>query len=198
MGTLTFSHQTGRGFADVFDELAALRIAVFRDFPYLYEGTVDYEKTYLQTYAEAERAFLLAVYDGTQLVGATTCIPLADETAEVKKPFMEAGYDLETVFYFGESILLPTYRGRGLGHRFFDAREAHASSFGTYALTCFCAVQRPDDHPLRPKGYQPLDAFWAKRGYQKAPELQSWFAWPDIGATQSTEKPMVYWTRPLP
>ena len=197
MENLTFVHKTGGRFADVFDELAALRIAVFRDFPYLYEGTVDYEKTYLQTYAEAERAFLLAVYDGTRLVGATTCIPLADETDEVKKPFMEAGYNLETVFYFGESILLPAYRGRGLGHRFFDAREAHAASFGTYALTCFCAVQRPDEHPLRPSGYQPLDAFWTKRGYHKAPELQSWFAWPDIGATQSTEKPMVYWTRLL-
>jgi len=56
MAPLHFVHKTGQGFGDVFDDLARLRIAVFQDFPYLYEGTVDYEKTYLQTYANAERA----------------------------------------------------------------------------------------------------------------------------------------------
>jgi GNAT superfamily N-acetyltransferase len=197
MTDLSFIRKTGAAFTDVFEDLAALRIAVFRDFPYLYEGTLAYEKDYLQTYAQAAHAFLFAVYDGPKMVGATTCIPLADETDEVKKPFVDAGYDLQTVFYFGESILLPAYRGLGLGHRFFDEREAHAGSFGTYTTTCFCAVQRPDNHPQRPANYQPLDAFWIKRGYQKAPELQSLFAWPDIGEPVSTEKPMVYWTRPL-
>ena len=29
------------------DELAALRIRVFRDFPYLYDGDLDYERAYL-------------------------------------------------------------------------------------------------------------------------------------------------------
>ncbi len=194
---LRFEQRTGREIADVFADLARLRIAVFRDFPYLYAGTAAYEQTYLQTYANADRALLFAVYDGASMVGATTCIPLLDETVDVQKPFLEAGYDLAKIFYFGESILLPDYRGLGLGHRFFDAREAHAGSFGEYTMTCFCAVVRPDDHPLKPAGYQPLDAFWHKRGYQKEPRLQSWFDWPDIGETESTVKPMVYWTRKI-
>jgi len=170
---------------------------VFRDFPYLYEGTIDYEKDYLETYARAERSFLFAVYDGDRMVGATTAIPLRDETPDVQQPFVQAGYELNTVFYFGESILLPPYRGLGLGHRFFDEREAHARQFGQYDLTCFCAVQRPDDHPLRPADYQPLDAFWHKRGYQREPGLQSVFSWPDLNERVSTPKPMVYWMRRL-
>ena len=193
MSDLPFIRKTGAAIADVFEELAMLRIAVFRDYPYLYEGTLAYEKEYLQTYADAPRAFLFAVYDGGRMVGATTCIPLADETQEVQKPFLEAGYDLDKVFYFGESILLPAYRGRGLGHRFFDEREAHARSFGTYGMTCFCAVQRPADHPLQPVDYQPLDAFWNKRGYRKEPALQSLFSWPDLGEEIATAKPMTYW-----
>ncbi len=195
---LTFMRKTGREIADVFDELAHLRITVFRDFPYLYSGTVDYEKTYLKTYVNPERSFLFAAFDGDQMVGATTCIPLSDETEEVQLPFLQARYDVSTIFYFGESILLPGYRGRGLGHRFFDEREAHAASFGDYELTCFCAVQRPDDHPQRPVDYQPLDGFWIKRGYQCAPELQSQFEWLDVGEMTSTAKTMVYWLRPLP
>lgn len=194
---LTFERLVGAQIADVFEPLAELRIAVFRHFPYLYEGTVEYERDYLQTYANSPRAFLLAAYDGPKMVGATTCIPLTDETPDVQAPFVKAGFALDEVFYFGESILLPEYRGLGVGHRFFDEREAHASSFGTFSYTCFCAVVRPDDHPLRPADYRPLDTFWYKRGYRRAPELHTTFAWPDLGETVSTAKEMVFWLRPL-
>jgi GNAT superfamily N-acetyltransferase len=193
---LTFVRKTGAEFISIFDDLAALRIAVFRDFPYLYEGTLDYEKEYLQVYADAERSFLFAVYDRSKMVGATTCIPLTDETAEVQAPFLQAGIPLDRVFYFGESILLPSYRGLGLGHRFFDEREAHAHHFGTYSTTCFCAVERPIDHPLRPLDYQPLDVFWIKRGYTKRTDLQSNFEWLDIGTEQPSTKKMIYWVKP--
>ena len=193
----TFARKTGDRINDLFDGLARLRTTVFRDFPYLYEGTIADEKEYLQTYMHSERAFLFAVFDDGEMVGATTCIPLADETEEVRQPFLEAGYDLSKIFYFGESLLLPEYRGLGLGHRFFDEREAHAAGFGTYETTCFCAVVRPDDHPMRPENYRPLDAFWTKRGYQKEPRLQSRFEWKDVGETESTVKPMVYWLRRL-
>lgn len=173
-------------------------MAVFRDYPYLYEGNIEYERAYLETYLQSERSFLFAAFDGDQMIGATTCIPLSDETAAVQAPFLAAGFNLETVFYFGESILLPQYRGLGLGHLFFNEREAHAASFGTFSTTCFCAVVRPENHPLRPASYQPLDAFWLKRGYTKAPQLRSQFSWPDIGSTESTLKDMVYWTKAIP
>lgn len=57
------------------------------------------------------------------------------------------------------------------------------------------AVQRPDNHPMRPANYQPLDGFWIKRGYRRDPSLQSTFWWPDRGEEVSTAKPMLYWTR---
>src|SRR5687768_1263015 len=126
---LTFASYKGVEIASVVEALGALRIAVFHDYPYLYEGALDYEKDYLQIYVQSERAFLFAVFDKGKMVGATTCIPLTDEAAEVRKPFEDAGFDISTIFYFGESILLPEYRGLGLGHRFFDEREAHARSF---------------------------------------------------------------------
>lgn len=196
-GELTFVRKTGAGIADVFDDLAGLRIAVFRDYPYLYEGSVAYEKSYLQTYLRSDRSFLFAVYDGREMVGATTCIPLEDETAEIRKPFEEAGFDVASVFYFGESILLPAYRGRGLGHRFFDEREAHARIFGQFALCCFCSVDRGENHPLKPADYRPNDAFWLKRGYREEPTLQSLMEWPDLGETASTPKNMIFWTKPI-
>lgn len=195
---LRYEKYRGAAIRTVFEPLAALRIRVFRDFPYLYEGTLDYELEYLNTYAQAERALLFSVYDGKKMVGATTCIPLASETPDVKEPFLKAGYHLEEVFYFGESILLQEYRGHGIGHRFFDEREAHAASFGSYRFTCFCAVERPENHPLRPDGYRPLDAFWMQRGYRKESKMVSQFTWPDLSESVGTAKNMIYWIKPLP
>lgn len=197
MNQLSYIKKTGTEIASVFDDLAQLRITVFRAFPYLYEGSINYEKEYLKVYAESENAFLLAVYDGTKMVGATTCIPLIDETPEVQEPFINAGIALENVFYFGESILLPDYRGLGVGHRFFDEREAHAQSFDTCKITCFCSVVRPENHPLKPVDYQPLDKFWTKRGYKKELSLKSKFEWLDIGENQPTQKEMIYWTKKI-
>lgn len=197
MSQLSYIKKTGTEIASVFDDLARLRIAVFRAFPYLYEGSIDYEKEYLKVYAESVNALLFAVYDGSKMVGATTCIPLRDETPEVQEPFVNAGIDLESVFYFGESILLSNYRGLGLGNLFFDEREAHARSFKTCKITSFCSVVRPENHPLKPVDYQPLDKFWLKRGYQKELSLKSKFEWLDIGENQPTQKEMIYWTKKI-
>ncbi|CAH0994439.1 hypothetical protein EMA8858_00549 [Emticicia aquatica] len=195
MNQLTFIKKTGQEIASVFDDLAQLRIEVFKAFPYLYEGSVAYEKDYLKVYAASKNAFLFAVYDDKKMVGATTCIPLIDETDEVKKPFLKANIDINTVFYFGESILLSKYRGLGLGHRFFDERENYAHGFKQCKMTCFCSVVRPENHPMRPENYQPLDEFWIKRGYQKNAQLKSQFEWLDIGESIATEKDMIYWTK---
>ena len=197
MAQLSYINKTGAAIAFVFDDLAQLRIAVFKAFPYLYEGSIDYEKEYLKVYSESKNAFLFAVYDGNKMVGATTCIPLIDETPEVQEPFINAGIELESVFYFGESILLSDYRGLGLGHRFFDEREAHARSFSTCKITSFCSVVREENHPLRPSDYQTLDKFWIKRGYNKETSLKSTFEWLDIGEQHSTQKEMIYWTKQL-
>jgi hypothetical protein len=194
---LIYIERKGTEIESVIDDLAQLRIAVFRDYPYLYEGTLAYEKNYLKTYIQAEQAFLFAVYDGSKMVGATTCIPLNDETAEVRKPFEDAGFHVDTVFYFGESILLPKYRGLGLGHRFFDERENHVRNQGNYTLCCFCSVDRGDDHPLKPANYRTNDVFWVKRGYKKNTTLQSTMDWPDIGETESTSKKMIFWTKSI-
>ena len=188
----------GAQIESVFDELAALRITVFRDYPYLYDGNVGYEKEYLRIYSGSVRSFVAALYHHGKMVGATTCLPLIEETDELKKPFLGSGIDPANIYYFGESIILKAHRGRGFGHLFFDEREAHAKSFGTYTHTCFCSVDRGISHPLRPADYRGNDAFWLKRGYQKIPALHTIMQWPDIGEPSSSAKPMVFWTREIP
>lgn len=176
--------------------VAALRIAVFREYPYLYEGSLEYEERYLANYAASPQCVVVVARDGEAVVGAATAMPLALHSDEVAPPFIAAGLDPAKIYYFGESVLLPTYRGRGLGHAFFDHREAAARRFG-YATATFCAVQRPSDHPARPPQYAPLDGFWHKRGYQRRDDLRTTFSWRDAGAAEDTAKPMVFWLKEL-
>lgn len=177
-------------------EIGALRIAVFRDFPYLYEGDPAYEAEYLKPYVASTAALVMGAFDGDRLVGVTTAAPMEDHAEDFAAPFAERGIPLSSVYYFGESVLLREYRGQGLGHAFFEARETRGRALGR-RHAAFCAVIRPKDHPARPADYTPLDAFWSKRGYSKVDGLIARFNWRDIGDSAETEKPMQFWMKAL-
>lgn len=194
---------TGADLNRFIPEVARLRIQVFRDYPYLYDGDLDYEARYLRTYSQASGSVVVLALDGERVVGASTALPLAEETDPFKAPFIMRGYDPSQVFYLGESVLLPEYHGRGIGVRFFAERETHASmlaaspehAFGPLRWLTFCAVERPADDPRRPPGYVPLDAFWRKRGYARQATLRTEFSWKELGETSDSPKPMVFWLK---
>lgn len=179
------------------DAVAALRVAVFREYPYRYEGSTAYERDYLSHYARSERAIVVLAEDGGRVVGAATGLPLPDADAAFRAPFERARIPTDEVFYFGESVLLPAYRGRGAGHRFFDERERHAARSG-FRRTAFCAVDRPEDDPHRPEDYRPLDGFWKRRGYRRRSDLVAEFDWREIGDTRERTHRLTFWLRDAP
>lgn len=192
---LTLHDLHGKDVEPWLDELGKLRIAVFREFPYLYDGTLEYERDYLQTYVRSAGSLVVLVVDGQRnVVGATTCLPLRDEGPEFQQPFIQAGYDVEEVCYFGESILLPPLRGKGYGKAFFQRREAHVQRLGL-RYSAFCAVDRPQDHPLRPADYRPLDSFWISQGYTKHPDMKATFVWKEIGEETESPKALTFWMK---
>ncbi len=187
---------TGAALDAVLDDVARLRIAVFRDWPYLYDGDLDYERGYLAAYQANERAVLVGAFDGTRLVGAATGMPMQDHADDFAAAFDGTGEDLARIFYCAESVLLPDWRGHGIGHRFFDLREDHARGL-QLDKSAFCAVIRPEDHPLRPAGYTPLDPFWRKRGYHPLTGVLARFGWKDLDQPQETDKPLQFWMKTL-
>lgn len=196
--SVTIAPLTGPAVKAAVPDLARLRMEVFRDWPYLYDGTYDYERDYLANFAASDGAVIVVARDGGRIVGAATAAPLQGGHAdEFAAPLAARGHDIARMFYLGESVLLKAYRGRGIGHAFFDGREAHARALGGFTHATFCAVVRPPTHPLKPAGYVPLDAFWRKRGYAPSPGLVGSFAWLDVGETHETDKPMQYWMKAL-
>ncbi|WP_170332353.1 GNAT family N-acetyltransferase [Ruegeria arenilitoris] len=187
---------TGAALEAALDDVARLRIEVFRAWPYLYDGDLDYERKYLQSYRDSDKAIVVGAFDGDRLIGASTGAPLTDHADDFAAAFEGTGLELSQIFYCAESVLLPDYRGQGVGHKFFDLREAHARRLG-FSKCAFCGVQRPADHPMRPESYRPLDAFWRARGYEPLSGAVAQFSWKDIGEEGETPKPLQFWIRDL-
>lgn len=195
MSELRVCRFSGEDIEQYIPALAHLRLTVFRDFPYLYDGSPEYEAKYLQTYRNCPGAVVVIAFDGDEVVGASTAVPMAFEEDSFRKPFQDHGFDPNKVFYLAESVLLKPYRGQGIGVRFFAEREAHARELGGFSYYAFCAVTRPEDHPLRPAGYTSLDAFWRARGYEKYPDLQAVYRWKDVDQPGETLKKMEFWLK---
>lgn len=194
--SLSFQTHVGEAVSDLIPALAQLRIEVFRDWPYLYDGDAEYEAGYLQAYAANPRAVVVTARAAGKIVGAATGMPLADHADSFANALAGQAVNEADVFYCAESVLLPAHRGQGAGHAFFDAREAMAQDLGS-KWSMFCGVVRPVDHPARPVGYRPLDGFWRKRGYAPLRGGIAHFSWRDVGEEGETMKPLQVWLKAL-
>lgn len=128
--TVTIHALTGDDILAAIDDLARLRIAVFAEWPYLYDGDLEYERDYLAAFSAAPDAVLVAASVEGRIVGLATASPLAAQEEALRMPVERAGHDVSQLFYFGESVLLPQWRGQGIGHAFFDYRETQARRAG--------------------------------------------------------------------
>ncbi len=177
------------------EALARLRTTVFQEWPYLYDGDPANERDYLKGYAVEGAILVLANKDGAT-VGAATAMPLTShgDAAQMSLP-PDAPNEAE-IFYCAESVLLADHRGQGIGHQFFDLREAEAKAQG-YGWCGFAGIVRPDDHPKRPDNARSHSAFWEGRGYRPLDGAIAEFSWTDIGDAQPSSKPLQFWIRRL-
>ncbi|EMS78608.1 hypothetical protein [Desulfotignum phosphitoxidans] len=197
MTKLIVKNLTGDQIHPFLDELARLRIEVFKEYPYLYDGSVEYETEYLKSYAACSESLVVGAFKDEHLVGASTGLPMKDAAQEFKAPFAAQGQDIDKIFYFGESVMKKACRGTGIYARFFAEREGYARSLGRFDRVCFCAVERPADHPAKPSGYRPLDGYWNRRGYTRRPDLTTRFLWKDLDEVEESPKKMVFWIKPV-
>lgn len=194
--TFTVRALSGDAILPWLDAVAELRMTVFREWPYLYAGDVGYERDYLSRYGRSARSVLVLAMVGDALIGASTGLPLADEDPAFQRPFVDLDVAIERVFYFGESIVLPQWRGQGIGHRFFDLRQAHARALGGFDMTAFAAVDRAEQDPRRPPNHRGNEVFWRKRGYVRQPGMTMLLRWNEIDVGD-VPHPMTFWTRPV-
>lgn len=193
VGDLTFA--CGKEIEKYIEELGRFRIEIFKEYPYIYDGDMEYEKKYLGRYARCEESFLLVVDNEHGIDCACTGIPLKDELPEFQKPFLERDIPIDKIFYLGEVMVRKNLRGQGLGTRLMDRALTHVYNAGLYEEVVLATVIREPNHPLRPADYIDKDNLWRKFGFEKLDGITVSFDWKDIGEEQETTKEMVYWRK---
>jgi len=188
---------TGAAIADALDDLATLRLDIFPEYPYLYQGGREDELTYLGTYAEAPDACVIIAYDGSAIIGAATGMPLIHEDAQMLDAFAGTTFPLIEVYYVGELLFRPAYRHCGLGQKLLARLESHIRSRGHYRMLTCATVERPDNHPLRPRYYTPITRFLARTGFARLSGVATSFMWREIDGVKR-DHPMQFWSKDLP
>ena len=89
---------TGAALGAALEDVARLRITVFREWPYLYDGDLEYERDYLNAYRNNPAAVLVGAFDGSELIGAATGTPMLDHADEFASAFQGLNWDLSQVF----------------------------------------------------------------------------------------------------
>jgi hypothetical protein len=178
------------------DELAKLRLSIFCEYPYLYDGNLSYDKDYVNRYDKNKDSTIILILDDTNLVGVSTSTPLKNEILKIQQPFIDDGYNIEEIYYLVESILLSPYRGQGIYHQLFTERELVAKN-ALFKYTAFCAIERSDSDPRKPKNYKDLKEIWARYGYKEHPELVTNIDWKEIGVDEMKSHKLVFWVKKL-
>lgn len=177
--------------------MAKLRIETFTGYPFLSKISLDEEIAYLRQFSQNKDAIAVLVFDGSKIVGVSIGAPFESQEDEFLKPFQEQGLNPASYFYFGQSVLAKPYRGRGLGHHFFDIREHHVKHLKRFSAICFISVIRTNNTPLYPQDYASLVNFWEKSGYVKRPDLTCQRSWKDIHEDKESSKTLMFWTKEI-
>jgi ribosomal protein S18 acetylase RimI-like enzyme len=191
---ITYKIIQGKEIQDYIDDIARLRIQVFREFPYLYDGDLQYEKVYLNKFSSVSEARAVIAMDGSKVVGSFTGLPMKNEGQEIiaQLPFDK----VNEAFYLSEIVLDKTYRGKKIGGNLLLKLEEEVIKSKLYNRFYFATIVRPNDHPLKPNDYNSLDGMWLKNNYTPTPYTCS-LAWKEIGEKNESFKELRIWEKEI-
>jgi GNAT superfamily N-acetyltransferase len=195
MSQFSISLLVEHAITEYIDTIAKLRIDIFKEFPYLYDGDLHYEQNYLKKFSHAKDAIAVILKADDEVVGVVTGLPLRYEEDAMQRPWKETNFNIDTIYYFSEILLYADYRNQGLGKELLNTAQEWIESARKYNFFTLATVDR--DRSLAPDGYQPSNNFWIDHGYNKLNDIVSHISWRDIHKDQEDAKPMLFWIKKI-
>jgi GNAT superfamily N-acetyltransferase len=178
-------------------QITDLALIIYREYPYLYEGTEEEYLPLIQHYAQSERGLAYLLYDDEKPVGVAIGTALQSMRESYKEPILNSHLkdEIDSLFYLGEFLLLKEYRGKGFGKQMYNDFEKTVKTNKSYTGICFCKIVEFDQHPGMPANYKPLDGFWSTLGFHKLPNIQFSVSWRNVNEQNESPHQLVYWIK---
>lgn len=174
--------------------LAEIRLLFYRDYPYLYDGTLEEEENYLSTYAHSENTLLVIAKRDEEVVGAILGLPLIESPEENKEAFKDTEVSPAELFYLGDSMVINELKTTDLLDQLYYQFETAVQQFGKYRGIVVCEIERDSNDP---KNNCPYEVTWNKKGFLREPSQVVHFSWKEIGDLDSSDHRMIFWSKLL-
>jgi GNAT superfamily N-acetyltransferase len=183
------------------DDLPLAWINAFKEYPYLYKGSLEEGRHYFEHFAaHGQGSVVIATVDG-KFAGFLTGAPLIavnDHFKGITDVFRNSNLDPNNFYYFSDVVVLPEFQNKGVAKKFFQILEEKAKKSWGYKNICLVTIEHDAKHPLRPSDYEEADARWEHLGFTKTP-MKIKHIWSTIidenGNAEDQENVLVLWTK---
>lgn len=145
MKSIAIETLKGKQLVSHLSELAKLRLTVFREYPYLYEGNLDFERHYLSLFANSEDAFLAIAKEGNKVIAAISGFPLDCAQKEIRNAFTHYPMSTKEIFALCEIVVLKEYRSQKIGTLLYREFENQLSSSRYKKIVLWQVIKSQND-----------------------------------------------------
>lgn len=177
-------------------QIVKLMDAVYMEYPNLYDGAGDGYDYNLDVFRKARDTHFCLIFDGPKIVGFIGSMCMEDAVTSYMKHLTAKNIPLQSKYYIGETVILPEYRGKGLGKKLHEAAETHARHLD-YSEFWLCTLDESRVTTPAPAKYSSGEKFWRNRGFTRHPELIFNTRYKAVGESAETAHGMIFYSKRL-
>lgn len=178
-------------------ELTKLRLTIYREYPYLYEGDPLFEESYVSLFANSSDALLIVAKVGNRIVGALSGLPLDSAQKEIQDVFLASKMKLKECYALCDVVVLKEYRNRRVATILYEEFANQLRKMKRYKKVVLWQIVRAQDDPKRPNDYFSPDNFFGKQGFKKHPEYTCVLRWKEISEKEERAHRFEFWLKDL-
>ena len=167
---------TGKAINDCFEAIATLRLMVFSEYPYCYQGSFEDEQKHFGQYTCHEDRSLAVLFEKNQIIGLSTRIPAASALPLLGRAVPELerrGVNIEQHYYVIESMIKQAFRGKKRGQLLYQEHEVFIRRRG-YQTNCLLTLAT--ESTITSVEKKPFTSLWHWLGFKKT-AIQTSFTW---------------------
>lgn len=177
--------------------LIEIRSWFYRDYPYLYDESIEDEENYLSWYGNSENTLLVVAKRNDEIVGAIIGHPLPESLKENKEAFQCTVVSREDLFYLGDNMVIRELKIGNLREQMYWKFENAVQYLKKYKGIVVCEVERDKNDPKKITNDYSDEFTWSSLGFVREPNQIANFSWKEIGDAESSNHQMIFWRKSL-